>query len=139
MVKDANSKVATEDAVAEGGTKEGADFRAAMGEAEGDTRIRGIASKETTKATITKEIITKVTTIKTTSSSKGIIMITTMDTTGGKHLPWDKVKETGEINKPTKEGIKSPRGIILNKLRRSVQGLMGCGHWDIWGRGGAIV
>ena len=103
--------------------------------AAGGTRIRGIASR----GIITKEIIIKAITSKTTSSDKGTIMTTTMDKEGGKDRPWDKDKEMGEISKPTKEGIKSPRGIILNKLRRSVQGLMGRGHWDIWGRGRAIV
>ena len=112
MVRDADSKVAAEVAAAEGGTKEGADFRAAAGAAAaGGTRIKGIVSREI----ITKEIIIKATMSKTTNSNKGTIMITTMDKVRGMDLPWDKDKEMGEISKPTKEGIETPRGIILSK------------------------
>ena len=115
MDKDADSKVAAEDAAAEGGTKEGADFRAVADAAvAGGTRIRGIASR----TIIIRGIIIKATTSKTTSSSKGTIMTTTMDKAGGMHLPWDKVKEMGEINKPTKEGIKTPMGTILSNFRK---------------------
>ena len=84
--KDADSKVAAGVAAAEGGTKVGADFRAAVVEAEGGNTIKGIASKGIIRATITKAIITKETIIKqatskATNNSKGITMITitTMD------------------------------------------------------------
>ena len=53
--------------------------------------------------------------IRTVLRYEDTVMITTMDKPGGMHLPWDKVKEMGEINKPTKEGIKTPRGTILSK------------------------
>ena len=57
MDRDADSKVVAEAAAAEGGTKEGTDFRAAAGAAAaGVTRIRGIASR----GIITKEIIIKI-------------------------------------------------------------------------------
>lgn len=115
MGKDADSKVAAGDAAAEGGTKEGAVFRAAAGvAAAGGIRIKGIASK----TIIIRGIIIKATTSKTTSSNRVTIMIIIMDKAGVMHLPWDKVKEMGEIIMPTKEGIRTPMDIILSMPRK---------------------
>ena len=113
MGRGADSKVVAEAAAAEGGTKVGAVFRAAAGAAAaGGTKIKGTVSK----GIIIKGIIIKATTSKTSSSSKGTIMTTIMDKVGEMDLPWDKDKEMGDISKPTKEGIKTPRGIILSKF-----------------------
>ena len=99
---------------AEGGTKEGVDFGAAAVEAKGGTKIKGIASR----TIIIRGIIIKATTSKTTSSNRVTIMIIIMDKAGVMHLPMDKVKEMGEINMPTKEGIRTPMDIILSMPRK---------------------
>ena len=113
MGRDADSKVVAEAAAAEGGTKVGAVFRAAAGAAAaGGTRIKGTVSR----GIIIKEIIIKATTSKTISSSKGTIMTIIMDKVGVMDLPWGRIKEMGVTITPTKEGIRTPTGIILPKF-----------------------
>ena len=114
MGRDADSKAVAEAAGAEGGTKVGVVFRAAAGAAAaGGTKTKGIANKEIN----IKGIIIKATTSKISSSSKGTIMTTIMDKVGEMDLPWGKAKEVGVTITPTKEGIRTPTGIILWKFR----------------------
>ena len=137
MVKGADSRVAAGVAAVEEGSRGEEDFRAAVGEAEGGTRTRGIAKIMVIRATITKEIITKkITTIKAISSSRGItmIIITTMVKVGetDRDLPRDKDNRIHEISTAFMGVIRTPRGIIsMRNLGQALQ--------VRWGLGGAIM
>ena len=101
MAKDAGSKVAAGAAAEEGDIKGGEAFRAAGEEAEGGTRIKGIAHKEISRATITK--------IKATTMIIIIIRVKEGAITAGLRTG---INISGAINKPPKMVIRSLRGII---------------------------
>ena len=131
-VQDADSKAVAEGAAEEGDFQVGEVFKAAGEEAEGGTRIKGITSRETNRATSIKAITNnKVTTTITTSMDKEA------ETTSG--LPGDKVKISGATNTPLKEGYKIWKGIILISLGGPIQVLTGHVLRAIWARVGASL
>ena len=129
-VQDADSKAVAEGAAEEGDFQVGEVFKAAGEEAEGGTRIKGITSRETNRATSIKAITNnKVTTTITTSMDKEA------ETTSG--LPGDKVKISGATNTPPTEGYKIWKGSTSISLGGPLQVLTRHVLRAIWARVGA--